>query len=394
MPVRSLLKAIKSFARGALEHVPLGVWQRLFPKDVIALGYHIVSDEDLPHLKYYHYKNSAQFQADVAFVTERFRIVSHDEVAAHRLRGIPLPPQSFLFSFDDGFAECYDIIRPVLQKYAASGIFFVTTDFLDDSVLFFETKVSLCLAAIEQMAIDEAKERVASLGIGPGSEDHGRRERAEMRLSLARVDPPTSPPHHALMHWLLGFEQNDETEIAAACAALDVDPAAYNRRRRLYLSRDQIRQLAAEGFTIGGHGLAHLPLQRMDSGRLERELVSSCQIVRDLTGQEKVPFAFPYNGEGIDRGLLADLRRRHPFIELIFDTGGLRREAPFIIDRIWADPPPKAGGLRSSLPELLRRSWSHKQAWFQATPAHPAFPDNVAVPRTMEPRRPVRRDHG
>src|SRR5438270_5700358 len=112
MPSPPLLKNAKRLARGALEQVPLGVWQRLFPKDVIALGYHIVSDEDLPHLKYYRYKNSAQFEADVAFVTKRFQIVSYEEVAAHRLRGIPLPPQSFLFTFDDGFAECYDVIRP------------------------------------------------------------------------------------------------------------------------------------------------------------------------------------------------------------------------------------------------------------------------------------------
>jgi len=34
-----------------------------FPKDVIALGYHMVSDEDLPHLKYYRYKDRGQFEA-------------------------------------------------------------------------------------------------------------------------------------------------------------------------------------------------------------------------------------------------------------------------------------------------------------------------------------------
>ena len=92
MPAPPFLKAAKSLARGALELVPLAVWQRLFPKDVIALGYHIVSDEDLPHLKYYRYKDSGQFEADVAFVTDRFRSVSYDEVVTRRLRGIAMPP--------------------------------------------------------------------------------------------------------------------------------------------------------------------------------------------------------------------------------------------------------------------------------------------------------------
>ena len=354
---------------GALELVPLAVWQRLFPKDVIALGYHIVSDEDLPHLKYYRYKDSGQFEADVAFVTGRFRSVSYDEVVTRRLRGIAMPPRSFLFTFDDGFAECYDVIRPILQKYATSGVFFITTDFLDDRSLFFETKVSLCLTAVERMGAEEARERVASMGLDARSPDPDRRTLAESRLSLARIASPASPAHHTLALWLLGFEQDDEAEIAVACAALGVDPEAYSRGRPLYLSAERVRQLAADGFTVGGHGIAHLPLQRMDNDQLERDVVTSCRIVRDLTGQEKVPFAFPYHGRGIDRGMLAGLRERHPFIELIFDTGGLRREVPFVVDRVWADPPPADGVRRTNLPETLRRSWSYRQAWFRAGPA-------------------------
>ncbi len=229
MPAPPFLKAAKSLA-GCVELVPLAVWQRLFPKDVIALGYHIVSDEDLPHLKYYRYKDSGQFEADVAFVTGQFRSVSYDEVVTRRLRGIAMPPRSFLFTFDDGFAECYDVIRPILQKYATSGVFFITTDFLDDRSLFFETKVSLCLTAIERMGAEEARERVASMGLDARSPDPDRRTLAESRLSLARIASPASPAHHTLALWLLGFEQDDEAEIAVACAALGVDPEAYSAR--------------------------------------------------------------------------------------------------------------------------------------------------------------------
>ncbi len=67
--------------------------------------------------------------------------------------------------------------------------------------------------------------------------------------------------------------------------------------------------------------------------------------------------------------MLAGLKERHPFIELIFDTGGLRREVPFVVDRVWADPPPADGVRRTNLPESLSRSWSYRQAWFRAGPA-------------------------
>ena len=193
------LRSAKSLARGALEQVPLGIWQWLFPKDIIALGYHIISDEDLPHLKYYRYKDSVQFEADVAFVTGRFRSVSYDEVVAQRLRGIAITPQSFLFTFDDGFAECYDVIRPILQKYRTSGVFFITTDFIDDRALFFETRVSLCLGAVERMGAQEASERVASLGLDARPPNPNWCTLAESRLSLAhrpsgQPRPPNSLP--------------------------------------------------------------------------------------------------------------------------------------------------------------------------------------------------------
>jgi peptidoglycan/xylan/chitin deacetylase (PgdA/CDA1 family) len=301
------------------------------------------------------------------------------EVAAHRLRGAAPPPRSFLFTFDDGFAECYDVMRPVVQRYGASGVFFVTTEFLDDRVLFFETRVSLCLAALERMEAGEARDRAAALDIQARLAASGRRALAQGRLSRARIAVPAETAHHAIALWLLGCEQEDEDEIAAACAALAVDPDAYSRRR-LFLTADRVRELGAAGLTVGAHGLAHLPLQRMDSERIEREIVTSCQIVRDLTGQERVPFAFPYHGVGIDRRLLEEIRERHRFVELIFDSGDLRREAPFVVNRVWVDPPPAAGFRGTNLPASLRRAWSRRQAWSRSNPA------GSAARSRLEPR--------
>ena len=62
-----LLRGAKRTAKSVLGSIPAGVWQRVFPKDVLALGYHVVSDEDLPHLKLYPYKNARHFENDVVF---------------------------------------------------------------------------------------------------------------------------------------------------------------------------------------------------------------------------------------------------------------------------------------------------------------------------------------
>jgi hypothetical protein len=75
---------LKHVASKVLRSIPLWFWERVVPKDVLALCYHIVSDEDLPHQVYYSYKNARQFENDV--VCAKPRAVSYDEVSRHRLR--------------------------------------------------------------------------------------------------------------------------------------------------------------------------------------------------------------------------------------------------------------------------------------------------------------------
>jgi peptidoglycan/xylan/chitin deacetylase (PgdA/CDA1 family) len=128
----------------------------------------------------------------------------------------------------------------------------------------------------------------------------------------------------------------------------------------------EVKQLAAEGFVIGSHGETHLPMQRLDARALEDRIVSSCETVRGLSGQKRVPFAFPYTGLGIDRGILADILRRNPFIDLLFDTQDLTRDAEFMVHRICADRPPVDGGGATNLPLLMRTAWSRRSAWYRA----------------------------
>ena len=359
MPVTSVIEAARSLARATLARVPLPVWQFAFPKDVVVLDYHIVSDEDLPHLKHYPYKSIAQFEVDIAYALRRFKPVRYAEVAAHRLGGAPLPPRAVLFTFDDGFAECYSVIRPILLKHRLGGVFFVTTSFLDDQELFFETKIALGLSAIERMPAEVARERAALAT----PVDPPRLGAAEHLLSASRVRPLPTLAHRELALGLLALHQDDEPLIDKACFDLGVDVAAYVGRRPLFLTRDQVRQLAADGFTIGGHNLTHRPLQRMDSQGIEHEIVQTCETVRELTGQTAIPYAFPYDGVGIDRRLLEEIRARHPFVGLIFDTQGLKRDAPFIVDRTPADTPPR--NVRTTLPQILQLEWSYPQAWFR-----------------------------
>jgi peptidoglycan/xylan/chitin deacetylase (PgdA/CDA1 family) len=361
--------SVRQLARSGLATIPVGVWGHLAPKDIIALCYHLVSDEELPHQVLYAFKTSAQFERDIEYIGSR--AIGYEEASALRRHEVRLPANRFLVTFDDGFSQCFDVVRPILSRHNVPGVFFVNIDFMEGKRPFFESRMSSCLRAVADLEGERAAEILARLradpGAGVGAGAAGTmpgRGRALERLRSARIRLPATEAHLALALWLLGFEEDEHEELAEAAEILGV-PAGVDGGAPAFMTADQARQLVAEGFTLGSHGLTHLPMQRLGPEDLERQVVESCSTIRDLSGQERVPFAFPYSAHGIDRSLLAEIRRRHPFVDLVFDTEAFKRDAPFMVQRLAADLPPAPGDGPSNIPSILRAAWSRRSAWYR-----------------------------
>lgn len=336
-----------------------------FPKGLVTLCYHVVSDEDLAHIRLYRYKNRTQFERDVTYV--RDHAVGYADVAKHRLEHSSLPANSVLLTFDDGLVECYDVVRPILLRHRVPAVFFLTTGFIDERETFHETPLSLCLTEVERMPSNDAATIAQRL---QADGRLGRRERgfvggmALTRLRTARVSTGLDPNKRTLLLWLLGLSNDDATGIERACKLLRVDAAAYRESHRLFVSSAQVKQMAADGFTIGAHGINHRSLVGRSPESVAREIVDSAQAIRDLTGQAHVPFAFPYEGLAINRRILASILARHPFIQLFFDSGGLRRDATFLVNRICVDAPSDAS--QSNLAEAVKTASSSRSVWYRA----------------------------
>lgn len=360
------IQRAKAVFQTALRPIPLDFWQGLFPRDVIALGYHVVSDERLDHVRLYPYKTVAQFTHDVSFV--RKRTASYAQVVEHRLRNSPLAQNSVLITFDDGFAECYDVVRPILLRLGVDAVFFVTTEFVDENAPFVACALSLCVTAIERMTRPQAETVVAAARLSTSSLRlwPNRQARASSNLQSPAEVADVPPEKRLLLKWVLGLDRDDGAGIERACDLLGVDQLAYSRRRPIFMSSTQVQQLAADGFTVGAHGLNHRRLEGRPADEIERQIVASCTRIRELTGQSHVPFAFPYSGRRVDRKLLADIVSRHSdLIDLIFDSGSLRRDDGFIVNRVFADEPPS--GDKSNLPRALQNAWSIPTAWWMRT---------------------------
>lgn len=318
--------------------VPLSLMRTVLPGRVPIVCYHAVGARPLPHVHHlYDVKSPEQFEADLRFFAEHCHVASHDELVAHQRGRQRLPAGSVGITFDDGFSQCHDTVRPLLLKYRLPCTFFVCTSMIDNRAMMFRNAISLCVERLRETDDDELAAVAARLG-----------ERCGLRL-----DGRT-----ALRKWLLGLTYPQREHVDAACELLGLDLGRFLRRERPYLTREQILDLSRDGFTIGAHSCDHPELWLLDWKDAAREIVDSCEIVRALTNQATVPFAFPFSGASLSREKLAQLRRELPFLSLFYDTNDLRLEGELIVNRIAGDTVAGCAPGTSNVPRLIREAYA------------------------------------
>jgi peptidoglycan/xylan/chitin deacetylase (PgdA/CDA1 family) len=329
-----MLFSLRSVARSALRAIPLPLYRAVIKRDILVFLYHLVGPPDLAHVRHlYQYKSEEAFERDLIDLARRYRMVSYEEIESRRVR--PERPTAHI-TFDDGYAECDRLARPILQKLGIPCTFFLTTNLIDNRSMFHRNKASLCVETILSLADREASAFLR---------DQGRRlgQTLENREDFRR--------------WILALGPHEESRIDETCAILQVDVLGYLRERRPYLSIGQIRRLVAEGFTIGAHAMRHVPLGSLGESAAAEEIVTSCRTIQELTGRKQVPFAFPHSADGVDRAFLRRLTSEHPVVGRLFDTHRLRRDDDIIVNRITADAPPALPG-STNLPHLLHAAYT------------------------------------
>ena len=315
--------------------IPLWLYPILMKRTSIDFFYHAVSDKPMEHARHlYPVVPVGKFEQALDYLQGRHQFVPFASIHAHRTEGVALPSKAVHHSFDDGFAECYNDVRPLLLERSIPCTFFLSTDWIDNRAMFYRNKVSLC---IERLIVDSS--------------------------SLSKLDAwtPDELSHDATINWLKGLRFSDIETIDAVCDALEVDWESFLDDAQPYLTILQIQQMHAEGFMIGAHTKSHRKLKDLSDSEIEVEIVESCQIIQEITGQEIVPFSFPHSAFGINRGLLSSIRARYPFVGLLFDTKGVRKDENFIVNRVWAERPLTPERRLHSLSKVLHHDY--QEAW-------------------------------
>jgi peptidoglycan/xylan/chitin deacetylase (PgdA/CDA1 family) len=226
------------------------------------------------------------FDAQLDWLQSRFDIIDGPAFERAVLAGQRFDHPTALLTFDDGFIDHYEQVFPTLQSRGLSGIFFVVGSTLRERpVLANVHKTHFLLSRLgaqrfaEDVGAALTAEGVSGAGGSGGREGIYRYDEApDVRIKRILNYEAPYPVVNRVLSTLFELHLGSAESFA----------------RDLYLSSNQIREMARGGMSFGFHTESHPVLSRLSREEQRSELRDGTRLVRELTGQTTVSFCYPY----------------------------------------------------------------------------------------------------
>ncbi len=204
------------------------------------------------------------FEAQIAWVSARFDVVPlHDLIFGTPSSGRP----RVALTFDDGYAEVLRTAAPICSRFGVTGTCFVPAGpALRGEALWF----------------DEWYQAMPTDGSSPAS---------TRIITSWGMEPPVSPEE-----WVMGSARQALARMRA-CERADRLRELRDLRSDagppLYASLEELTDLLALGWGIGGHGGRHVRLPECEEGELGAETAASIELLDRLGIDGPRSFAYP-----------------------------------------------------------------------------------------------------
>lgn len=217
-----------------------------------------------------------EFERHVRYFASRYRIISLDEAVDCLMSDRPLPTNSVVFTFDDGYADNLEAAR-ILKKYQANGTFYITTEPIDRNMRLWLAEVTyLFLKSPRQHFEFKLKDK---------------KQRFELKNVTARWQ--------AIREIVKTIKSNDRIvrdKVLAQVVDQLGDPQLLKEVEDLILTWPEIQEMAEMGMVIAAHTLTHLNLPNAHPDDAVREIIGSKSVLEEKTGRKIRHFSYPNSG--------------------------------------------------------------------------------------------------
>jgi peptidoglycan/xylan/chitin deacetylase (PgdA/CDA1 family) len=288
--------------------------------------YHYVRDGARVHAR-----TAAELDAQLDHVAASYTVVGLDAV-----RDGPLPDDACLLTFDDGLVEHAEVVAPALARRGLTGCFCAPAGAVFERRVLDVQKSQFVLAASDDHGA--LARRIFELLGGEGDE-------AELRERWTlphRFDPPET----VLVKRLLqdGLPEPARRRILDTLFAELVSDDERAFADSLYVTLDDLRGLARDGFDLAGHGVDHLRLGLVDEEAQRREIDGSKALLAHALGEEPRGWTMCFAYGSRNETTLRLLRETGCALGLTTDVGLAGPDSPRLeLPRIDTNDLPTAG---------------------------------------------------
>ncbi len=219
-----------------------------------------------------HSATPVTFERQIRHLAKRYRVVSAEDVLDALHGGRALPPRAVLLTFDDAYRDFGEIVWPILSRYALPALLFVPTAYPDHPErAFWWDRLYHALAYTPRTRWQCSHLGTLELATLAARQDSVR----QAQDALKRL------PHPEAM-----------SIVDTLCAELgEPEPAAR------VLDWGELRELAADGITLGAHTRTHPVLTRTSTEVAEAEIRGSRDDLASRTGVVPRVFCYPFGAE-------------------------------------------------------------------------------------------------
>ena len=272
----------------------------------VVLTYHRVVDENELYVDVTQgFITPTQLEQHVRYLLKRRRPVSLIEMIEQNLFAQPV----FAVTFDDGYGDNYRLAFPVLKRLGVTATVFPTTSAVEEQKWLWWDRLVL----LSEMAVGKHI-TIAELGIDEVVSDRwGFFSRV---IGKVKRHP-----------------QRDELidGLAAQVGDADIQPPP-----EFYLSWEQVRELMAAGWSVGGHTVNHPVLTAIPIEQAKWEIDACTTVITERTGTTPKVFAYPNGRRGDFNAEIVNMLKEMRYIGAVTADDGPVGKNPdlFAIERI------------------------------------------------------------
>jgi peptidoglycan/xylan/chitin deacetylase (PgdA/CDA1 family) len=210
------------------------------------------------------------FRGQMEVIARHFHPVTLDDVLLFVRGEKKLPPRSVVVTFDDGYADNYQVARPVLDQAGIPGVFYIAVDSVDRQTPPWPSHLRYTFLAAKVNSWKEPGGTVWSL--------NGREQRL---LAFERASEYCAKLSGDAQRAFLDSMRGD----------LGAQPVALNRS--LMMTWDEIRSLVQGGHTVGSHTMTHPNMAYISAAEAQTEFSESKRRLEEEMGKPVVHFSYP-----------------------------------------------------------------------------------------------------